>query len=64
MIQRTDRLQLQVHVSFETTRFGPQHLMEAYACLVPTVRRTSLQPKRSDAQLPKAATASGGDGWT
>jgi transposase len=30
-----------VSVSFEATRFGPQHLIEAYARLVPTVRRTS-----------------------
>ena len=77
MIQRADRLHLQIHVSFEMTRFGPQHLMKAYACLVPIVRRTSLQSKHSNAhgrkdrsadsagkeiQRPKAATTCGGEG--
>ena len=41
MVRRTDRLLLQVRVSFEATRFGPQHLIEAYARLVPVVRQTS-----------------------
>jgi hypothetical protein len=52
-----------VRVSFEATRFGPQHLIEAYARLVPAVRRTSPRPKRSNAQPPKVATvtARGGD---
>jgi hypothetical protein len=52
-------------VSFEATRFGPQHLIEAYARLVPMVRRTSPRPKRSNAQPPKTkaatVTARGGD---
>lgn len=65
MIRRTDRLLLQVRVSFETTRLGPQHLIEAYARLVPMVRRLSPRPKRSEAQPPKAklasVTARGGD---
>ena len=64
MVRRTDRLLLQVRVSFEATRFGPQHLIEAYARLVPAVRRTSPRPKRSNAQPPKtkvAMTARGGD---
>ena len=65
MVRRTDRLLLQVRVSFEATRFGPQHLIEAYARLVPTVRRTSPRPKRSNAQPPKTkvatVTARGGD---
>jgi hypothetical protein len=65
MVPRTDRLLQQVRVSFEATRFGPQHLIEAYARLVPVVRRTSPRPKRSNAQPPKmkvaTVTARGGD---
>ena len=65
MVRRTDRLLLQVRVSFEATRFGPQHLIEAYARLVPMVRRTSPRPKSSNAQPPKTkvatVTARGGD---
>jgi len=57
MVRRTDRPLLQVRVSFEATRFGPQHLIEAYARLVPTVRLTSRRPKRSDARPAKAKMA-------
>ena len=64
MVRRTDRPLLEVRVSFEATRFGPQHLIEAYARLVPTVRRTSRRPKRSDARPSKVkmATAAGPGG--
>lgn len=65
MVRRTDRPLPQVCVSFEATRFGPQHLIEAYARLVPTVRRTSRRPKRSDARADQAkmtiAAGSGGE---
>ena len=65
MVRCTDRLLLQVRVSFEATRFGPQHLIEAYARLVPVVRRMSPRPKRNNAQPPKTkvatVTARGGD---
>lgn len=54
MVRRTDRPLLQVRVSFEATRFGPQHLVEAYALLVPTVRRTNPRSKREGAQSAKA----------
>ena len=57
MVRRTDRPLLQVRVSFEATRSGPQHLIEAYARLVPMVRRTSRRPKRSDARPAKAKMA-------
>jgi len=40
MIQRTDRLLLQVRVSFEVTRFSQQHLIELFQLLVPTPQRT------------------------
>jgi hypothetical protein len=47
MVRHTDRRPLRiVRVSFETTRFSAEHLIEAYACLVPMVRRTRLAPKR------------------
>jgi transcriptional regulator of nitric oxide reductase len=46
MVRRMDRPVLRVHVSFEATRTGPQHLLEAYARLVPTIRRTSQRPDR------------------
>jgi hypothetical protein len=66
MVRRTDRPLLQVRVSFEATRFGPQHLVEAYARLVPTVRRMSRRPKRSDERPTEAkmtiAAGSGGEG--
>jgi len=53
MVRRTDRPLQQVRVSFEATRFGAQHLIEAYARLVPMVRRTSLPTQRSDTCPPK-----------
>jgi hypothetical protein len=39
MVRRTDRPLRIVRVSFETTRFSAEHLIDAYACLVPMVRR-------------------------
>jgi hypothetical protein len=59
MVRRTDRPLLQVRVSFEATRSGPQHLIEAYARLVPMVRRANPRLKRSDARPTKAKTAMG-----
>jgi hypothetical protein len=65
MVRRTDRPLLQVRVSFEATRLGPQHQIDAYARLVPTVRRTSRRPKRGEARPTKAkmvvAVGSGGE---
>jgi hypothetical protein len=49
MVRRKDRPLLQVHVSFEATRLGSQHLIAAYTNLVPTVRRKSPQSIRDDA---------------
>jgi hypothetical protein len=45
MVRRTDRPLRIVRVSFETTRFSAEHLIDAYACLVPMVRRTRLAPR-------------------
>ena len=65
MVRRTDHPLLQVRVSFETTRLGQQHLIEAYARLVPTVRRTNLRPKGGDIASSKVkmsmAAGSGGE---
>jgi hypothetical protein len=44
MVRRTDRPLRIVRVSFEMTRFSAEHLIEAYACLVPMVRRRRLAP--------------------
>jgi len=57
MVRRTDRPLLQVRVSFETTRLGPLHLIEAYARLVPTVRRPSRRSKRNDVRPAKVKMA-------
>lgn len=46
MVRYPDRPLRIVRVSFETTRFSAQHLIDAYACLVPMVRRTWLAPTR------------------
>lgn len=65
MVRRTDRPPQQVRVSFEATRFGAQHPIEAYARLVPMVRRISLPAQCSNTCPPKAKvvtmTARGGD---
>jgi hypothetical protein len=49
MVRRTDRPLRIARVSFETTRLSAQHLIDAYACLVPMVRRTRLAPTRERA---------------
>ena len=48
MVRRTDRPLLRVRVSFEVTRFSRQHLIEAYARLTPTPRR-SVRLTKEDA---------------
>ena len=53
MVRRTDRPLRIVRVSFETTRFSAQHLIDAYTCLVPTVRRTQAVPTRSKVRPPQ-----------
>ncbi len=42
MVRRSERPCLQVREAFETTRLGPQCLIQAYARLVP-VRRKAVQ---------------------
>ena len=64
MVRRTDRPLLEARVSFEATRFGPQHLIEAYARLVPPVRRANPRSKREQARSVKTkirTAAAGGE---
>ncbi len=53
MVRRTDRPLRIVRVSFETTRFSAQHLIDTYACLVPMVRRTQPAPTRGKVGPPQ-----------
>src|ERR1700730_2371918 len=53
MVRRTDRPLQIVRVSFERTRFSAQHLIDAYACLVPTVRRSRTAPARGKVGRPQ-----------
>jgi len=62
MVRRKDPPLLQVRVSFEATRLSRQHLIEAYARLMPTVRRTCLRPNRGGAPLFKVKMAKAGTG--
>jgi hypothetical protein len=57
MVRRTDRPLGQVRVSFETTRLGPQHLIDAYELLVPQVRHARQRAPHSKAELREAKTA-------
>jgi hypothetical protein len=49
MVRRTDHPLRNVRVSFETTRFGPQLLIDSYERLVPMVRRVRRQASRAKA---------------
>ena len=64
MVRRADRPVLQVRVSFETTRFSQQHLIEVYARLVPTPRRGRVRAPNVDVMQPglgpTTKTGSGG----
>lgn len=52
MVRCSDRPLRIVRVSFETTRFSAQHLIEAYTALVPMVRRTRLRAPREKSGPP------------
>jgi hypothetical protein len=62
MVRRTDRPLLQVRVSFETTRFSQQHLIEIYGRLVPTLRRRNQRPASDGAPQPKTQATAGSGG--
>ena len=54
MVRRADHPLRNVRVSYETTRFSTQHLVDAYERLVPMVRRLRRQPSRDKASLAEA----------
>lgn len=56
MVRHPDRPLRIVRVSFETTRLSAQHLIDAYSCLVPVVRRTRLARTRGKVGPPQIAT--------
>lgn len=64
MVRCADRPLGIVRVSFETTRFSTQHLIDAYTVLVPEVRRQRLRPPREKTGPPqiKAIAAKRGRG--
>ena len=57
MVRRTDHPLRNVRVSFETTRFGPQLLIDAYERLVPKVRRVRRQASCAKASRREIAAA-------
>lgn len=61
MVRRMDRPVLRVHVSYEATRTGPQHLLEAYARLVPIIRRPSQRLERRPARSSKVTRTMAGE---
>jgi hypothetical protein len=65
MVRRSDRPLRVVRVSFETTRFSAQHLIEAYTALVPMVRRRRQRAPRENSGAPPipamTAKRSGGE---
>ena len=58
MVRRTDRLLGPVRVSFETTRLGPQHLIDSYELLVPQVRHARQRaPHKAEPGEARTTTA-------
>jgi len=55
MVRRTDRPLQVVRVAFETTRLSSQHLIDAYASLVPPIRRVRLRSARGIKKPPAVA---------
>jgi hypothetical protein len=60
MVRSKDPPLLRVRVSFEATRLSPQHLIDAYDRLVPTVRRTRPRSNRGSAPISLLKTANPG----
>jgi hypothetical protein len=57
MARRTDHPPLEVQESFETTRLGPQCLVDAYTRLVP-IRRQTLRRADHASPRPRGIAAS------
>jgi hypothetical protein len=55
MVRRTDRPLQVVRVSFEMTRLSSQLLIDAYASLVPPIRRTQLRSAGGIKKSPSVA---------
>lgn len=49
---RKDRPLGQVSVSFQANRFGPRHLVEAYAQFVPILRRSRVHKSQPEPSQP------------
>jgi hypothetical protein len=60
MIRSKDPPLLQVRVSFEATRLSPQHLIDAYDRLMPTVRRAGPRSNRDGVPVSPLKTAKAG----
>ena len=58
---RKDRPLGRVSVSFEANRFGPRHLVEVYAQLVPILRRSRVQKSEPPQPIRQAMKTRGGD---
>jgi hypothetical protein len=55
MVRRTDRPLQVVRVAFERTRLSSQHLIDAYASLVPPIRRVRLRTAGGIKKTPAVA---------
>jgi hypothetical protein len=60
MVRSKDPSLLQVRVSFEATRLSPQHLIDAYDRLMPTIRRARLRSNRDGLPVAPMKTAKAG----
>jgi hypothetical protein len=60
MIRSKDPPLLQVRVSFEATRLSPQHLIDAYDRLMPTVRRARPRSNHDGVQVSPVKTMKAG----
>jgi hypothetical protein len=60
MVRPKDPPLLRVRVSFEATRLSPQHLIEAYDRLIPTIRRARPRSTRDGVPVSPLKTAKAG----
>ena len=60
MVRPKDPPLLRVRVSFEATRLSPQHLIDAYDRLMPTVRRVRPRSNRDGVPISPLKTAKTG----
>ena len=60
MVRSRDPPLLRVRVSFEATRLSPQHLIDAYDRLMPTVRRARPKSNRDGVPVCSLKTVKAG----